>query len=278
SGGVTTSYAYNGANQLCATSTSGTASCSSPNHTYDANGNQTSAPGLFMAYNALNQLCATSTSGTPSCSTPAYTYADVDQTERVSAAGTNFASDILGLSATSASTYYTRDNDAGLVGQRVSGANQYFLLDGLGSVVKLIDSTGAVVRSYTYDAWGKTTVGSGTADTARRYAGGYSDTTGLNKFGTRYYDSKPGRWTQQDPLAGSVFEPSTLNRYVYVGDDPVNFVDPTGSISFSLSSALGLGATELGIVAIGCGFVTLACGTALGVAAAGLGLASFFTS
>ncbi|MDP9387296.1 MAG: DNRLRE domain-containing protein, partial [Actinomycetota bacterium] len=42
SGGVTTSYAYNGANQLCATSTSGTASCSSPNHTYDANGNQTS--------------------------------------------------------------------------------------------------------------------------------------------------------------------------------------------------------------------------------------------
>jgi uncharacterized protein RhaS with RHS repeats len=47
-------------------------------------------------------------------------------------------------------------------------------------------------------------------------------------FGTRYYDPSVGRWTQQDALAGSIDDPSTVNRYVYAGCDPVNFVDSEG--------------------------------------------------
>lgn len=47
-------------------------------------------------------------------------------------------------------------------------------------------------------------------------------------FGTRYYDPSVGRWTQQDAAAGSIGDPSSVNRYAYVGGDPVNFADPDG--------------------------------------------------
>jgi RHS repeat-associated protein len=64
------------------------------------------------------------------------------------------------------------------------------------------------------------------------FAGGYLDTTGLYHFGDRYYDPSVGRWTQQDPMAGSITNPSTLNRYAYANADPVNFSDPTGMWSW----------------------------------------------
>jgi RHS repeat-associated protein len=38
-----------------------------------------------------------------------------------------------------------------------------------------------------------------------KFAAGYLDSsTGLYKFGTRYYDPTLGRWTQQDPVGGSL--------------------------------------------------------------------------
>jgi len=51
----------------------------------------------------------------------------------------------------------------------------------------------------------------------------------LIQFGIRYYDPTLGRWTQQDPLGGSLFDPSTGNRYAYANANPVNLVDPTGA-------------------------------------------------
>ncbi len=52
--------------------------------------------------------------------------------------------------------------------------------------------------------------------------------TGLYKFGTRYYNPGFGRWSQQDPLRGQLNDPTSLNRYLYASDDPVNFTDPSG--------------------------------------------------
>ena len=63
-------------------------------------------------------------------------------------------------------------------------------------------------------------------------SGFYDSTTGLYKFGIRYYDPTLGRWTQQDPLGGSLFDPSTGNRYSYANNDPTNLTDPTGADSW----------------------------------------------
>ena len=58
-----------------------------------------------------------------------------------------------------------------------------------------------------------------------------SATTGLDYAINRHYDPRQGRFTQVDPLgmaATSLADPQTLNMYSYVGNDPVNRVDPDG--------------------------------------------------
>jgi RHS repeat-associated protein len=58
-----------------------------------------------------------------------------------------------------------------------------------------------------------------------------SSTTGLDYALNRHYDPQQGRFTQVDPLgmkAARLENPQTLNLYSYVGNDPVNHVDPDG--------------------------------------------------
>ena len=64
-----------------------------------------------------------------------------------------------------------------------------------------------------------------------KFAGGYLDASGFEQFGVRYYSPSLGRWTQQDPVAGSLFDLNSANRYVYAQDDPTNQVDPNGKFS-----------------------------------------------
>ena len=47
-------------------------------------------------------------------------------------------------------------------------------------------------------------------------------------MGARFYDSSKGSFIQQDRYMGDPSDPLSLNRYVYCGLDPVNYVDPTG--------------------------------------------------
>jgi RHS repeat-associated protein len=84
------------------------------------------------------------------------------------------------------------------------------------------------VQSYSYDPYGATTVDiSGGPANPWRFAGTYQDSTGFYKMGMRYYAPGLMRWAQQDPIE----EPTDfgmINRYAYVGGNPVNMVDPTG--------------------------------------------------
>ncbi len=96
-------------------------------------------------------------------------------------------------------------------------------------MVGLTDSNGTLVSTYQYDPYGNLTSSSGTVANPWRFAGGYYDSgTGLYKFGTCYYDPTLGRWSQQDPLSGKLTDPNSLNRYLYVGDNPVNLTDLSG--------------------------------------------------
>jgi RHS repeat-associated protein len=76
------------------------------------------------------------------------------------------------------------------------------------------------------------TQGYGATDTNRQKYGliERDDTTGLDHTWWRKYESFSGRWTTPDPYGGSmsIANPQSFNRYSYVQNDPVNFVDPTG--------------------------------------------------
>jgi len=63
------------------------------------------------------------------------------------------------------------------------------------------------------------------------FAGGlYDADTGLVRFGARDYDPVVGRWTSKDPI---LFAGGQANLYVYVGGDPINFIDPSGLFPLS---------------------------------------------
>lgn len=54
--------------------------------------------------------------------------------------------------------------------------------------------------------------------------------TGLDYFGARYLSSAQGRFISADPLlsSGHPLNPQTWNRYSYVLNNPLKFVDPDG--------------------------------------------------
>lgn len=106
--------------------------------------------------------------------------------------------------------------------------------------------------------------------------------------GARDYDPSVGRWTAKDPI---LFAGGQTNLYVYVGNDPVNFVDPEGTIvvsvtvaaSYLIASAIGGGIAgyyggdrTLGAAALGAGIGLLTGATGLSgsaaVAALGAGI------
>jgi len=66
--------------------------------------------------------------------------------------------------------------------------------------------------------------------------------TGLDYALNRTYDSKLGRFTQIDPIrmaSVSTISPQTLNLYNYCGNDPINYVDPSGLFFGSFFRWLG---------------------------------------
>ena len=228
-GSATTTYAYNAADQLC-WSYSGTSSngCSSApggatTYSFDADGNETgNSTGASLSYNPKNQTTSITYGGT---TLSGLSYSDQGEQNRVAAGATTFDNTAVGptiATSGSTSTYYLRDDIGNVIGERQGSAHYYFLTDREGSVVAVITGDGQTVADrYGYDPYGSSTYSSGTVSNPFGYAGGYTDPTGLIKFGTRYYDPATSRWTQVDSANAS--EP-----YAYVLDDPVNQTDSTG--------------------------------------------------
>ncbi len=54
--------------------------------------------------------------------------------------------------------------------------------------------------------------------------------TGLYNYNARLYDHIVGRFITPDSIVQSPFDPQTLNRYAYVRNNPLIFVDPSGHL------------------------------------------------
>ena len=102
----------------------------------------------------------------------------------------------------------------------------YYHHDVMGSTVAATEpgESGAAMV-FTYSDFGVPGAGSGLSYT---YAGYRYDTeTGLYYVNARYYNPNLGRFLQTDPIGLQ----GGTNLYAYVGNDPINLIDPSGHCS-----------------------------------------------
>jgi RHS repeat-associated protein len=108
---------------------------------------------------------------------------------------------------------------------RRGGSMYYYATDNVGTVTGLTNGSRTVVNYYERTPWGVTTYQSEAVPNTLGFMDReYDATTGLYNFRARWYDPQTGRFISQDPigLAGGI------NPYAFVGNDPVNFTDPSG--------------------------------------------------
>jgi RHS repeat-associated protein len=111
------------------------------------------------------------------------------------------------------------------------GTSAFYEQDGLSSVTTLSGPAGAVVNSYSYDAFGNLTASTSLLTNPFHYTGrDFDSETGLRYYRARYYDSKFGRFVSEDPIAYD----GGINFYSYVGNNPQNFIDPSGKYPIAI--------------------------------------------
>ena len=106
-----------------------------------------------------------------------------------------------------------------------TGAVTYLVTDALGSVRGVVNSSGSLTATTSYDVWGNPQTSGGlTTTTPFGFAGGYTDADGLVYLIARYYDPATGQFISVDPLVDTTVEP-----YAYADENPVSLTDPTGT-------------------------------------------------
>jgi len=201
-------------------------------YTYDDNGNLLSDGARTFVYDTANRLTQV-VSGT---FTTEYTYSGdgVRLAQDVNGVATRYVNDVVAplpqvLQEQRSGTQVAYLYGLGQVGQYDSGTWSYQHPDGLGSVRHQSDGDGRVQMVRSYTPFGAPLSQLGTPQGSFGFAGEQTDAAaGLTFLRARYYDPATGRFLTRDPYPAYASVPSTLHRYAYVGNNPVNLVDPSG--------------------------------------------------
>ena len=159
--------------------------------------------------------------------------------------GYNAIEEITSKDGKTASKYYVRGLDlsgttdgAGGIGGLLATVDPesskvyYHLYGPNGNTAQLLSDNGRIAAHYEYDPFGNVQFQHGpyAEQNPFRFSSKYFDVeTGLADFGMRYYDPYLGRWINRDPIR----EAGGLNLYGFVGNDPVNRIDPFGQFALS---------------------------------------------
>lgn len=123
-------------------------------------------------------------------------------------------------------------------GSGASWATHYHGYDGHGSVRFLTDEAGAITDTYDYDAFGVLINRSGSTANDYLFTGEqYDPDVELYYNRARYLNTGTGRFWSMDTAEGYWEDPLSLHKYMYVANNPVNLVDPSGH-DFDLGSTM----------------------------------------
>ncbi len=130
--------------------------------------------------------------------------------------------------------------DEPLAETRPGNEIDYLHHDALGSITCATDATGAVTFRNSYRAFGQRTFTDISkpnffSHTRLSYTSRENSVGTMYQYRSRYYDSGVGRFTQQDFDRGHENYSPSLHRYLYVVNNPVRFIDPSGEREWELS-------------------------------------------
>jgi RHS repeat-associated protein len=196
---------------------------------YDANGNLTGDGTNTYTWDARNHLSAMS--GAASASfvydafgrrarktingvTTQFLYDGLNPVQELNGASPPAATANL-LTGLGIDQYFARTDSSGTMA---------FLRDALGSTVALVNSTGSIGTSYTYEPFGNTTI-SGSNGNPYQFTGRENDATGLYFYRARYYSPTLQRFISQDPIG---FAGGDANLYAFVENNPTTLIDRIG--------------------------------------------------
>ncbi|SDB19778.1 RHS repeat domain-containing protein [Butyrivibrio sp. INlla16] len=157
---------------------------------------------------------------------------------------TKFYNDMLGREVNGQKESYVYDS--GIISMDRDGEDYFYLLDELGSTMRLTGTDGDTVSAYAYDEFGRTfDPFTGKNKKAKEHPynkegnilqplafTGYQtdDITGNYYAQARYYNAGSGRFISRDKDAFMFIEdPESLNLYEYCQNSPIEFFDPTGN-------------------------------------------------
>ncbi|USG64630.1 RHS repeat-associated core domain-containing protein [Brevibacillus ruminantium] len=121
----------------------------------------------------------------------------------------------------------------------------YYLYNSHGDVVKIVGEQGEELNRYEYDTWGNIVSKTEGMSNPFAYSGEMFDSeTGFYYLRARYYDPAVGRFISEDTYKGQVGNPLSLNRYTYVSNNPLRFIDPSGHVAAEAAGVGGMSREE----------------------------------
>ena len=218
--------------------------------TYDSMGNPVNYMGNTLTWEG-KQLTGYTKPGKvvagPKVMTYTYDENGLRQTKTADSVTTRYyynGSALMGQSDGTDTLEFSYDGNGNAVSVKYNGTYYYYLYNGQGDVVKLIDGDGVTQVEYTYDTWGACSVTGSLANTLGaknpfRYRGYVYDTeTKLYYLESRYYDPETGRFISADVYLTTGQSVIGHNAYAYCGNNPINRKDSAGTLFFTAIGAL----------------------------------------
>ncbi|MCY1649161.1 hypothetical protein OVA11_19485 [Caulobacter sp. SL161] len=218
-----TVYGYDGRGNLVCAATANPA-CTNPTvrYTYDSeNRLRGTTAGASLIYDPMGRLFTSTTVGG---TTTRYLYDGVHVIGEYNNSSTLQRRYVFGGGADEVLARYT---GAGTT-------PDYLLADHQGSIIAAADSNGAVTTKLTYDEYGAP--GPGNVGLFQYTGQVYLSDLSLYHYKARAYSPTLGRFLQTDPIGYD----DGLNWYAYVGNDPLNFFDPSGAQRLTLPAVENL--------------------------------------
>ncbi|MEW6033336.1 MAG: RHS repeat-associated core domain-containing protein [Chloroflexota bacterium] len=244
SGPYTESYAYNaignmtsknGVSYTYGTKPHAVTGVGSYTNTYDANGNmltrQNATGSQALTWDVESHLSRVEGTGGGYSGTTTFVY-DGDGNRIKKTEG--------GQTVVYVNRYYEKNTTTGeatshyyLGGQEVAikkgAVLEYLHQDHLSSNSLSTDTAGAQVSTLKFYPFGATRSSSGTLGTNKMFTSQRLDTgADLYFYNARYYDQGLGRFISADTVIPDFRNPQALNRYTYVLNNPLKYIDPTG--------------------------------------------------